>query len=72
MPSWKNYRVLSVVCDVADIRAERYSAASSVAEFLRVEFSDARARDAKQKKLITKELGPRLKNLHHTLLLQEM
>jgi hypothetical protein len=64
MPPWKIYRVVSLACDVADIHARFAGGASVVDTRMGGNFSDSRHENLHKKKLITKELQGRLKNLH--------
>jgi hypothetical protein len=64
MPPWKIYRVLSLACDVADIYARFAGNASVVRARMGGQFSYSYYENLHKKKLITKELQGRLKNLH--------
>ena len=64
MPPWKIYRVLSATCDVDDVHARFAGGASAGGAGARDYFSDSAYENLHKKKLITKELRGRLKNLH--------
>jgi hypothetical protein len=64
MPPWKIYRLVSPACDVADIHARFAGDESVVGAMLGGYFSDSHYENLHKKKLITKELQGRLKNLH--------